>query len=138
MLGFCAITFYLLIFPVMGFSDAIFHVSQRLICFRFIISIVVIIMIIIGIIITNIFFRAAVLCLTEIVGHLKYNLMIQSTPQRKQHVSVTNISWLMLFIQEIPACPKNHTNVNTLCVQNTDLCVVKLADTYSYNWALKG
>jgi hypothetical protein len=66
-------------------------------------------------------------------------LQIQSVPQRKQHVSMTTISCLMLFKEIIAVYYENQTNpINILCGQNTELLIVEAGGTYSYHRNLKG
>jgi hypothetical protein len=62
----------------------------------------------------------------------------QLLPQRK-HVSITRISWLMLFTEIIDIYSENHIKIiNTLCGQSEELVNVKTCGIYGYQFALKG
>jgi hypothetical protein len=54
--------------------------------------------------------------------------------KKTQRVSITTLSWLMLF-KEIIAV---YSESDKLCGQNTELLNVKACATYSYHCALKG
>jgi hypothetical protein len=55
-----------------------------------------------------------------------------------QHISVTKISWLMMFLELITVQSQNHMKlINTLCEQGVELQTDKASGTCSYNWNLK-
>jgi hypothetical protein len=58
------------------------------------------------------------------------------TWKKKQPITITKISWLILFKEIIAIYPEKQ--INTLCGQNTKLLIVEAGGTYSYHWALKG
>jgi hypothetical protein len=48
------------------------------------------------------------------------------TSKITQLISITKISWLMLFKEIIALCSENYTkHINTLCGQNEELLIVK-------------
>jgi hypothetical protein len=65
----------------------------------------------------------------------KHSVPISNKTQR---VSMTTISWSMLFKEIIAVYSENHTKpINTLCGQNADLLIIKSGGTHHYHRALK-
>jgi hypothetical protein len=61
------------------------------------------------------------------------------TSQKTQPLTITKIKWLTPFKEIIAVyTEKNMKPINTLCVQNIELLIVKAVGTYSYHQALKG
>jgi hypothetical protein len=51
-----------------------------------------------------------------------------------QHISITKISWLILFKEIVPVYCDNYTKpINTLCEKNAELLIFKAGGTYSYH-----
>jgi hypothetical protein len=59
------------------------------------------------------------------------------TSKITQCVSITIISWLVLFKEIITVHSENHRNINAFCGQNAALLSVKVGGTYSRPCALK-
>jgi hypothetical protein len=58
---------------------------------------------------------------------------------KKTKVSISKISWLMLFREIIAVYPENHTKpINTFCGQSAELLTINAVSTYTYHWAIKG
>jgi hypothetical protein len=61
------------------------------------------------------------------------------TPKKTQPMTITKISWLMLFKEIIVVYSENHMKaINILCGKMEELLIVKEGGTYSYHLALKG
>jgi hypothetical protein len=56
------------------------------------------------------------------------------TAKKTQPITITKISWLMLFKEIIAVYSENHVKpINTLCEQNSELLIVKAGGTYNYH-----
>jgi hypothetical protein len=60
----------------------------------------------------------------------KYYLRIQSVPQRKQHFTITNINWLILFREIITVYSENHTK--HIIKNNSELVTVEAGGTLGF------
>jgi hypothetical protein len=59
--------------------------------------------------------------------------------KKKHHITMTMISWLMLFGEITSVCSENRMKlIRTLCGQNPVLLITEADGTYCYHRAIKG
>jgi hypothetical protein len=61
------------------------------------------------------------------------------TAKKKQHFTITKISWLLLFKEIIAVYSENRRKpIRTLCGQNSELLIGNGGGTFNYYWVLMG